>query len=260
MSLPPPIHPAGEPPRENEPQPRADVVRVPLRLPHAKPTVTTAILVITILVYAAQMITERLTGTDIPAVLGIKSNQAIMAGQYWRLLTPMLLHGSILHIGFNMYALYSLGRGLEGLWGHARFLLLYLAAALAGNTASYWFSPNPSLGASTAVFGLIAAQGVTLWMNRRLLGPQARNALMNIAFLIIANLALGMSMSGIDNFGHLGGLAGGAVFAALAGPKMVIEGVYPDLRIADRRPSGLAWIVGAVMGAGIFLLALLKGG
>jgi rhomboid protease GluP len=234
---------------------RADVVRVPLRLPSSTPVVTYTLLGVTILVYLLQMVSNSVLGGDLPAALGMKINAAIVAGEYWRLLTPMLLHGSITHILFNMYALYSFGRGLERIYGHTRFLLLYLLGALAGNVASFLLSPSNSLGASTAVFGLVAAEGVSIYLNRRILGGQARGILMNVGFVIVVNLMLGFSSSGIDNWGHLGGLVGGGVFALLAGPLFAVEGFYPDLKIVDRRTGMLPYLVALVEAAAIFLLS-----
>jgi rhomboid protease GluP len=88
----------------------------------------------------------------------------------WRLFTPLLLHGSIAHIGFNMYALFIIGPGLERYYGHLRFLVLYLLAGFAGNVFSFLFTPALSVGASTAIFGLVAAQGVFLYRHRQLFG------------------------------------------------------------------------------------------
>jgi len=234
---------------------RTEVVRVPVRLPNSAPVVTYILLGLTILVYAAQMISDAVLGGDLPAAIGLKSNARIIAGEYWRLLTPMLLHGSITHILFNMYALFSFGRGLERMFGHTRFLLLYLIGALAGNVASFLLSPNNSLGASTAVFGLVAAEGVSIYLNRKIYGGQARNILANIGFVILVNLMLGFSSTGIDNWGHLGGLVGGGVFALLAGPLLVVEGYYPDVRLVDQRSGLLPYLVALVEAAAILLLA-----
>lgn len=237
---------------------RVDVQRVAVRLPVNRPVVTYSIMGITILVFIAQQASMALLGGDLPAALGMKINARIIAGEYWRLLTPMLLHGSVLHILFNMYALYSFGRGLEASYGHARFLLLYLLGALAGNVASFLITPNNSLGASTAVFGLVAAEGVTIYLNRRFFGAQARALLSNIGFVIVVNLFLGFSSPGIDNWGHLGGLVGGGMFALLAGPSFTIEGFYPDIRLVDKRAGSLPYLVALVEAAGIILLASIR--
>jgi rhomboid protease GluP len=132
-----PSDPAAPPPQS---------VRV--AVPQSAPYVTYAIIGITAVIFILQLATQSLMQVDIPAVLFIKSNEWIRAGQVWRLLTPMLLHGSLVHIGFNMYALLSFGVGLERHFGHGRFLLLYVLGAFAGNVASFLFTDANSLGAS----------------------------------------------------------------------------------------------------------------
>jgi rhomboid protease GluP len=156
-------------------------------------------------------------GLDVPAVLGMKVNQLIAQGQVWRLITPMFLHGSILHVALNMYALFILGRVLEQYYGHTRFLWLYILSGFAGNIVSMLFSPSNSLGSSTAIFGLIAAQGVFLYQNRKVFGGNAQRALMNVIMVAVLNFVIGLS-PGIDNWGHLGGFIAGIAFAWLAGP------------------------------------------
>lgn len=176
---------------------------------------------ITVFFYILQNLSVTFFGYDLPLYLGAKINQFIYQGQFWRLITPVLLHGSLIHIGFNMYALYSLGPSLERKYGIWPFVALYLIGGVWGNTLSFMLSPNPSLGASTAIFGLIAAQGVYIYKNRFLLGSAARPLLMNIAMVVIINLILGLS-PGIDNWGHIGGLLGGLFFSWFAGPSFGI--------------------------------------
>jgi len=176
---------------------------------------------ITVLVYLLQNLSEAFFGYDLPVYFGAKINQFIEQGQFWRLITPVLLHGSLIHIGFNMYALYNLGPSLERKYGILPFIALYLIGGVWGNTLSFLLSPNPSLGASTAIFGLIAAQGVYIYKNRYLLGSAARPLLVNISMVIFVNLMLGLS-PGIDNWGHIGGLLGGLFFAWFAGPSFGI--------------------------------------
>jgi membrane associated rhomboid family serine protease len=136
--------------------------------------------------------------------------------------------------------------------------MLYVLAAFAGNVASFWMSANPSLGASTAVFGLVAAQGIYFLQNRRIYGGQASSVLANVGFIIVINLFYGFTTPSIDNWGHLGGLAGGVAFAFLAGPLFEIEGFAPDVRLADKRGGMLPWLVAAVEGAAIAHIASLK--
>jgi rhomboid protease GluP len=219
------------------------------------PIVVYALLGLTILLYLAQMGTEMLLGYDLPAAFGVKANELILSGQIWRLITPVFLHGSILHIGFNMYALYIFGPGLERYYGHGRFLALYLVAGFAGNVFSFMFTASPSLGASTAIFGLLGAQGVFLYRNREMLGGIAQRALINIVMIAVINLVIGLS-PGIDNWGHLGGLIGGTLFAWYAGPVLGVEGLYPPYRLVDERDSGEALRAGlAVLALFLFLAA-----
>jgi rhomboid protease GluP len=215
------------------------------------PYVTYALIGITTAIFVLQLATQSLLGMDLPAVYFIKSNELIRAGQIWRLLTPMLLHASLAHIGFNMYALLSFGTELERYFGHGRFFLLYLLAAFAGNIASFLFTNANSLGASTAVFGLLGAQAIFLVQNRKVFPERFRGALGNIIFIAAINLFIIGSLPGIDNWGHIGGLLGGLTFTAFAGPQWEVKGIYPALRLVDKRPFG-AVIVGAAIVVLIF--------
>jgi membrane associated rhomboid family serine protease len=173
---------------QTNPQPQAARVPISFRLNKSKPWVTYVILIVTVLIYVIQYVSLLLTNNqyDIPAALGEKVNELILAGQVWRLITPILLHASILHVGFNMYALFVLGPGLEQYYGHRRYLLLYLIGGYAGNVLSFLLSPNPSLGASTAIFALVAAEIVFIYRNRMLFGSRARGMLLNMGVIVVA--------------------------------------------------------------------------
>jgi rhomboid protease GluP len=212
--------------------------------------VSYSLLAITILVFLAQMISQQLLGTDLPAMMGMKVNDLIAEGQLWRLITPVFLHGGILHIGFNMYALFILGPGLERYFGHGRFIALYFVSAFAGNVLSFIFSPAPSLGSSTAIFGLLGAQGVFVYRNREVFGGFARRALTNVLWIAGVNLVIGLT-PGIDNWGHLGGLIGGTIFAWLGGPLLVLQGVAPTLSVVDKRETR-DWVLAAIGDAALF--------
>jgi rhomboid protease GluP len=178
--------------------------------------------------------------SNLVVLLGSKVNPLIAVGQVWRLFTPALLHASVMHIGFNMYALYSFGTFLEPAYGRTRFLVLYLLAAFGGNVLSFLLSAGVSVGASTAVFGLVGAQGVFFFHNRAIFGAQARSILTNLVVIVVFNLVLGLS-PGIDNWGHMGGLLAGLAFAWFAGPLLTISGLWPDFHLEDQRSSGLVW-------------------
>jgi membrane associated rhomboid family serine protease len=129
--------------------------------------------------------------------------------EYWRLVTAAFLHGSVLHIAFNMYALYLLGTQLEAILGRVRFLALFFACAIGGNTLSYIIHGENafSYGASTAIFGFFAAY--------YLIARRMRANTSQILVVVGINLLITFSISGIDKWGHIGGLATGAVLGLL---------------------------------------------
>lgn len=204
-----------------------------LPAPVVRPRLTYIIMGTTIVFYLLQIAGRFILGFDLLLTLGAKSTPAIQDGQLWRLITPILLHASISHIFFNMYALFILGTSLESVMGLKRFLLLYLLAGFSGNVLSFLLGKGISVGASTSTFGLIAAQAIFLYQNRSLL-PNARQSLNRLLSVLVLNLFLSLS-PGIDLWGHLGGLFGGAIFAWLAGPHWQVEGLYPSQRVIDRR-------------------------
>ena len=222
------------------PKPRAI-----LRLPQRPPLVVYALLAITVVVYLAQTLTglgllqvaglrcPYFNSPDLPACYGLKVNELIIEGQWWRLVTPILLHASLLHIGFNMYALYVLGPELESHFGHFPFLALYVLSGFAGVVLSFLMTESPSLGASTAIFGLLAAQGVFAYRNQRVFGRRARAALRSIINIALINFLIGLT-PGIDNWGHFGGLLGGLIFAGMAAPSYEISAEGAELRLANR--------------------------
>lgn len=208
------------------------------------------------LVFGLQLASNYWYGFDIPASLGMKDNTSILAGELWRFFTPMLLHGRALHIILNMYALYSLGPGLEAHYGYRRFLALYVLAGFAGNVVSFAFSSQPSLGSSTAIFGLLGAYGVFAYHNRSIFGKQARGALINVVIIALINLMIGVTPM-LNNWSHVGGLVGGTLFAWLAGPILQPEGTFPDLRLVNQRTRAGVLRASVITGGVFGLLALL---
>jgi rhomboid protease GluP len=140
-------------------------------------------------------------------------------GEYWRLVMPMFLHGGWLHILGNSYALYILGPIMERVYGYGRYLLMYVAAGIGGALLSMELSKNVSVGASGAIFGLAGAMLVTGYVHRDVIPPRWGRAFgAGMLPFIVLNLALGLSLHGIDNWGHLGGLATGALLAFVIPP------------------------------------------
>lgn len=241
--------PAAEPPT----RPQGETW-VPVRFAGANPRVVYVIIALTVLVYILQEGSRFLfDGLDIPAGFGLKANDAILEGQLWRLFTPMLLHASLIHIGVNMYSLYALGPALERHYGHWRFLALYLLGGFAGNVVSFMFTDAYSVGASTAIFGLVGAYGVFLYQNRQLLGEAAQRGLRSVITVAALNLLIGLT-AGFDNWGHIGGLVGGTAFAWFAGPVMVLTGMAPPFTLEDRREAAAVLRAGISVGAVFVLL------
>lgn len=276
------------PPNTPQPKPLVNEAPPPSRMVRVKPilnrpVVTYALMGLTILVYLCQeassagilrelftslgslimgselmdaLISQSGSG-DIPLLIGAKISSLIVAGQYWRLLTPVLLHASLLHIGFNMYALFIIGPSLEAHYGHWRFLALYILGALGGNVLSFWLSSGISVGASTAVFGLAGAQGVFIYQNRALFGARARQMLNSVIMIVVVNLAIGLT-GGIDNWGHLGGLLSGLAYAWFAGPRLAVDFSHIEPELIDQRSQASTWLVALVVAFFLAALALLR--
>jgi membrane associated rhomboid family serine protease len=131
---------------------------------------------------------------------------AVGHGQWYRLVTAMFLHFNVIHIAFNMYALFAIGPPLEAVLGRVRYLGLYFLAGIGGSMLTLVGAPlaTESAGASGAIFGLFAA----FYIVARRQGWQTNS----IVITIVLNLALSFSFSSeIDWRGHVGGLIIGAV-------------------------------------------------
>ena len=178
---------------------------------------TAGIIVVTGLVFIGQFVTQQIFGFDLLLALGAKNNQAILQGQIWRYLTPVLLHVGLAHFFVNMYSLFVIGPAVERPFGATRFIVLYFLTGLGGVTASLAFSQSPSAGASGAIFGLLGALAAFLYRHRHLLGQAGTGQLRHILLVAVINLAIGLS-PGIDNWGHLGGLLTGGALAFWLGP------------------------------------------
>jgi membrane associated rhomboid family serine protease len=128
----------------------------------------------------------------------------VTSGEWWRLITAGFLHGSIIHLLFNVYILWVIGSQLESIVGNIKFIIIYFVSLLGGSVASYLFSPfgSYSIGASGAIFGLMGAMLVV--------GRKRNLDISQITTLVAINVVIGFVLSGIDWRAHLGGLAAGA--------------------------------------------------
>ncbi len=187
-------------------------------LPGVRPICTYAIIGVTTLVFIGQLIFG-----DFFTYYGLKINELIRQGEFWRFVTPIFFHANILHIFFNMYALYNIGLLIERPLGYARFLMIYFFSGIAGVLASFLFTASPSLGASGAIFGLIGALAVFLYRHNHIFGVAGRNMLYNVIFIIVVNLVISVSVPEIDLWGHVGGLVTGSALAWLLAPVWRIQ-------------------------------------
>ncbi len=206
------------------------------------PVVTYALIALNVLAFVPILVTGGLGGIVGSAGGPVTSAMVFYAPltlvEPWRLLTSLFAHASILHILFNMYALYLFGPALEQALGRVRFLVLYLLAGLGGSAAVTVLAPTtPVLGASGAIFGLFAA----FFVIQRHLGGNATQILVVIAL----NLAIGFIVPGVAWQAHLGG----AVFGAL------IALVYTRTRRRGQRPLQVLGLVGIAIVIALLLLS-----
>jgi len=199
--------------------------------------ITFRVMAVTGAVFLLQIVGTAVFGFDLVLELGLKANDLILAGQLWRLVTPVFIHAGLVHLGVNMYSLFALGPPVERFFGTQRMLALYMLSGISGVIFSLAFTPGPSVGASGAIFGLLGALAMFLYLHRRLFGQLGRMQLQQLILVGALNLAYGASNPGIDLWGHIGGLAAGAACAAYFGPRLAPqETLGIPLGLTDQRP------------------------
>lgn len=193
---------------------------------------TSKILLLNVIVYGLQMVNPNVTK------MFLKRSDLIMNGkQLYRLVTPMFLHGSVSHLMLNSFSMNNVGPEMERNFGSGRFLMTYVIGGIAGNIASAYYTPNPSLGASGAVFGLMGAYYTFLSRNEDIFGRSGQAMMGRIGSTIGMNVIFGMMMPSIDNWAHIGGAIGGVAMATTFGPKLSFMGLPSGGRIIVDKPS-----------------------
>jgi len=188
---------------------------------------------------------------------------ALAQGHLYRLLSPVLVHAGLLHLAFNMYALYLIGPLVERIWGSGLFAAFYLLTAGAASTASFVFTPANSVGASGAIFGLVGVLMAGTRVHNPVLDRRARQIVPQLGTIVIINLVLGFSVPGIDNAAHIGGLIAGLWLGFLVPPGRVptIRSFWQGGRAgATGIPTGLALTIAIVSLIGAIALGLAYGG
>lgn len=175
-----------------------------------------------------------------------------LAGQWWRLVSCMFVHIGLLHLGVNLWALYAIGPLVERMLGHVGFVLLYFISGCLASFASVWFSPMVvSAGASGALFGLVGGLLGFLIRSRHSVPASAFRGLRNqLVILIALNIALGFSISGIDNAAHIGGLVSGFVLGVILG-----QPIDDGTRVRRHWHNLAALVIGGGTLGGLILLA-----
>ncbi|MCD9188699.1 MAG: rhomboid family intramembrane serine protease [Pyrinomonadaceae bacterium] len=187
----------------------------------------------------------------------VKSNFA--KGEYWRILTGAVLHGGLIHLFFNCYALYQLGRAIEILSNRAHLAIVFLLSAIGGGILSFIFYPiTDSVGASGGIIGFVGYLTVYAYKRRKLMPPDfLKSMIYNIIFIGVMGWFIPYATDNrvmIDNFGHLGGLLVGLVYGFLQIP----SDVYKDPREVGKAVDILGLVsLGIMIAVSAFAVLLL---
>lgn len=199
-------------------------------------------------VFACQLVADgqssALEGGRMSVLLAGFVKQLFNEGQYWRILTSAALHGGLVHLAFNCYALYVLGKLIETLSNRAHLAIVFLLAAIGGGIMSLIFLPDtPSIGASGGIIGFLGYLTVYGFKRRKLL-PDGflKNMLFNVAFIAFVGIFV---LPNVDNFGHLGGLITGALYGLVQIPSDLYK---------DPREIGSVTKIFGYVALGIFIL------
>ena len=183
------------------------------------PVATIVIFALNLLLFGLELYLGGSQNSRVLQDLGAAYGPYLRRGDYWRLVMPIFLHGGWLHLLGNSYALYILGPILERVYGYGRYAVIYIFAGIGSSLLSMTASKNISVGASGAIFGIAGAMLVTGYIHRDVIPPRWGRAFgKGMLPFILLNLVFGLSVHGIDNWGHLGGLATGVLLAVLIPP------------------------------------------
>ncbi|CAI5516000.1 unnamed protein product, partial [Closterium sp. Naga37s-1] len=158
--------------------------------------------------------------TSLPALLAAKVNPLIEAGEWWRLLTPSLLHAGIIHLSVGTFFLLGLGSVLEFAIGPLGLLAVYFSSGLAGNITSFLQTPDVTVGGTGPVYGVAAAYAAFLIKNREVIGTETADSNVRESLIIAALFALFANPLPIDPSTHAGAALAGFLFGSIAAPSM----------------------------------------
>lgn len=177
-----------------------------------KPFFTYLFMIIQVIVFLLMELNGGSTNSLTLIEYGAKFSPLILEGEWWRFLTPIVVHIGFIHLLMNTISLYLIGAEVERIYGNTRFLFIYLFAGFIGTLASFIMSPQIAAGASGAIFGCF---GALLYFG--IVYPKLfiRTMGSSVIVLILINLIYGFTVPGIDNAGHIGGLIGGFLAAGI---------------------------------------------
>ena len=179
---------------------------------------------------------------DVLVAYGAKYNDAIIEGQYWRFVTPIFLHANLLHVSLNILNLVVLGVFVERIFGHLRFLLIYLVTGIISVIASFYFAPQDiSVGASGAIFGLVGAYSVFVFVHRRAFRRGGIPALTWLVFIIGLNLGIGLIIPNVDNYAHISGFVSGCILGWCFSPFYVLLSGEGKAVLKDTHSLSCRW-------------------
>ncbi|MDD6388215.1 MAG: rhomboid family intramembrane serine protease [Bacilli bacterium] len=177
------------------------------------PIMTKILITINIVIFILQLV----LGWDVVANFGANYAPFVKSGKFYVLFTSMFIHGNLIHLLFNMYALYIIGPQVESFYGKIKYLAIYFGSGILGALLSDIFLQNSiSVGASGAIFGLLSSIVYFGYHYRAYLDTVIRSQIMP---LIIFNIFLGIVIPNIDTFCHIGGLIGGVLVSMACGIK-----------------------------------------
>jgi rhomboid protease GluP len=227
-------HPLEAPPSQKPEGEEAPRQRVTLHIPVVRPIVTYTLIAVNVAIYLLAFFVVPDSTLNTLYEQGASNRiEVLRFGEYHRLFTAMFLHSGPLplHIFFNMYALWIIGRTVEGFFGHLRFALIYFLGGLTGSLLSVLFNGPQvfSVGASGAVFAIFGAEIIYIYQHRKLLGPMAQAQLRQLIVIAGLNFFIGITSSldpggvNIDNWGHVGGFIGGLILTWYIGPVFIFK-------------------------------------
>lgn len=182
--------------------------------------VTSTIIYVCIALYILSALPSILSGNIYDAdslnliKLGANVYQLVLAGEYFRLLTSIFLHGGIIHIFFNMYALFSIGNFIETYFGRSKYFITFILTGIVGSLTSFLFTRGFSVGASGAVFGLLGLL-LAQKLKRKVYYAELPIDTRSIIMIVGINLVLGFTIPNVDNAAHIGGLISGILLGLI---------------------------------------------